>query len=277
MSCSQLDVEGEGVGEMHVPYGTKLKFERTLVMRKKFISTLVVMLLLSFGAMIQMSAADVQQSNYLPERCMLGAANHDLCYDGVLTYLNSVDFGRDVSFIMLDQSAYNHTDMHSSDSELLHFDSFYELEAFINEFIAFLDARNAYDAAVTKAIHKYSELGFSGEEIYQLISSSFFGPQILTWWAPNFFGTWTWKNIQYTAMRDSVPGFIWVEVQNSWYTGLQVGLSWTHRFGTRQFAINGTFVTLEATGTYLVGVSVFGVPIGAQINGTWSRTIFLSV
>ena len=57
-----------------------------------------------------------------------------------------------------------------------------------------------------------------------------------------------------------------ITVKNSYMTGL-VGAKWTHRRGSAT-PLGGKDAKYSVTGTWLIGLDIYGLPVGASFNST---------
>ena len=196
---------------------------------------------------------------------------HMLDSEAVIDYLSSIDFGREINVFPL-ENAREFACEQSIPETLLYFDSLCELEAFLNDFFATLDMLNALDMQEVQDISTADicpvPFGFSTFSTERRIE---------TWWAPFYiFGPSiaTWRHIEYTVTGTSS---FTVTPRSSWITGFQPGVSWTHRVNgpsTSGIVLPGR-VSISVTGTWFMGVNVFGLPVGISANDTWTR--FVSV
>ena len=223
----------------------------------------------AFGAYAEQDRFNSGNENYISE---INSAE-------IINQLSNLDISREVSFIMLSEDSLNDVRTSSSDAqgfeakELLQFDSVEEFEQFLIAFIAELEEMARIYQNYYMGIDDFALLY---QYDFNSISSFSSGWRIHTesWWAPlpNKFNLATWRNIDFrhnwaNGRTTSVT------IVGSNISGFQLGVSWIHRFGhaTVHHLSSGSIVSLEVTGNWLVGASIFGVPVGAQIPDTWTR------
>jgi len=191
----------------------------------------------------------------------------------IISQLESIDFGREVSILPINQS----TTLSSMrfDEEMLHFDTVEEFEKFYRGFIASLEK------------HQMSNTTFNipdQEEFFTTASPrAVFGPNRLaaSWWTPAGGGPLVWANIEihYTWFNfvfagQTMPRIQSAWVNNSWATGLMIGTSWQHRSGSAMVWFSdarNNHVRATVNGTWTTTVSVAGIPVSAVVNDTWVR------
>ena len=158
-------------------------------------------------------------------------------------------------------------------SDLLEFDSIEEFVLFVEYVLDLIREPKVFYIDIGHNDNGYiAAIPFGqGEHIFN----------ILSWWAPLPPLGLTWMNMSYSFMfhPSQVPGVRNLRVEDTWLTGLQVGVSWTHRFGNvRQISsVDRRHVAeMSATGTLFFGISIFGVPIGHSSNHTIGGTLTLT-
>lgn len=185
--------------------------------------------------------------------------------DEVIDQLNSIDFGRDVTFTALPQSKL-------SDHELLKFDSVEEAEAYLKKSIAkssklTMPSQSTLQNSIMRQINTNALAGKGGAAWYD-------GE---VWW-------WGGGNTSLLSMTHAVVKFYYngsdkisnITVKDSYMTGI-VGATWTHRSGSAT-ALGGLNAKYSVTGTWFIGISVAGYPVGASFNETLkSNTITMKI
>ncbi|MCL2611110.1 MAG: hypothetical protein FWE02_05475 [Defluviitaleaceae bacterium] len=186
----------------------------------------------------------------------------------IIEYLSDIDFGRDIEFFSLEQNSRNGMRSNSrgvelQNKELLEFEMIEQFEEFIFLFIEAMSSEIKIDE-LKPFYNDYSYISITPFNARRNDTAS--------WWAPfepwGLTGVFTWKNIGF-SYAPTTPNRTSPTVTGSWTTGIQIAISWTHRSGSA-FAAPGNNIHLQANGTWTVGGSVAGVPIGATWNDTWS-------
>ncbi|MCL2391596.1 MAG: hypothetical protein FWC66_03180 [Oscillospiraceae bacterium] len=142
--------------------------------------------------------------------------------DSLITRLETLDFGVEISFFPYEQNNESLSDLSERGDALLEFDSIYELELFIRAFVALTNANElcTLDVVATAESQEFMISPFSTNR-----SRSY------SWWAPlpAIQGITTWRNIQisYQLAGANIP--LNVSLTNSWISGFQPGITWTHR------------------------------------------------
>lgn len=177
--------------------------------------------------------------------------------DEVIDQLNSIDFGRDVTFTALPQSKL-------SDQELLKFDSVEEAEAYLKESIGkssklTMPSQSSLQNSLMRQIdtNAIARKGGAG--------GSWYDGEV--WW-------WGGGNTSLLSLTHAVVKFYYngtdtisnITVKDSYMTGI-VGAKWTHRRGSAT-ALGGLDAKYSVTGTWYIGVSIAGYPVGASFNET---------
>ncbi|MCL2840636.1 MAG: hypothetical protein FWE05_07655 [Defluviitaleaceae bacterium] len=179
-------------------------------------------------------------------------------YD-IIEQLNTLDFGREVSFEPIYFLPF------SGEDDLLQFDTLDEFESFLRDFITLIESPEFANGDTMEYIG-FVPFRFDRTE---------------TWWAGNpLTGLFMWRNIGYDILRNTITwtGNPTVGVRDSWLTGAYVGIQWTHRSATVSSDWAHVIGGAEAivSGTWRVSASIGGVvslPIGVTFNDEWHRIL----
>lgn len=180
----------------------------------------------------------------------------------LLEHLNSIDFGREVTFTALPQSRL-------SDQELLNFDSVEAAEVYLKQFMA-----------------EQRELTVPTGEFGQNQAQSLFDTKSIesrSGWYSNDVSWWGGGNTSLLSKTHAKIGFYYnnstvsdISVNDSYMTGI-VGATWTHRYGSGT-PLDGKKAKFSVTGTWFIGIAIGGFPVGASFNETLnSPSITLTV
>lgn len=177
--------------------------------------------------------------------------------DELLKQLNSMDFGREVTFTALPQSRLNN-------QELLSFDSVEAAELFLKQFIS---ARR--DLTIPTVLSEQNQL--QTPVIANVMESR-------SGWHSNTVKWWGGGNTSLLSFTNAEINFYYgngrvsnITVKNSYMTGI-VGATWTHRHGTGT-STGGKNATFSVTGTWFIGLNIYGFPIGASFNETLNSPV----
>jgi hypothetical protein len=167
----------------------------------------------------------------------------------ITKYLNSVDFGVDITFKELPVTR-------SSNNNLLTFDSVEEAKVYLQHLVK---ERQAFKETLESA-----PIG----ETYSMNRT-----RIRNGWKEGEVFWWGGGNTSLFSLTNLMIKFYYrngqiskITVNNSYMTGV-VGATWTHRRGSGT-PLGGTKAKFSVTGTWLVVISVGGVPVSASFNET---------
>ncbi|MDE6847698.1 MAG: hypothetical protein K2J99_18270 [Lachnospiraceae bacterium] len=189
-------------------------------------------------------------------------AGESITMDELLEQLNSIDFGREVTFTALPQSRLD-------DQEMLNFDSVEDAEEYLRQFMTepkelttgTFGQSQALPLVDTKSPARSNPAGWYTTTV---------------WW-------WGGGNTSLLSNTNAEIKFYYngsdvsnISVTNSYMTGI-VGATWTHRSGTGT-PLGGKDAKFSVTGTWYVGISIGGFPVGSSFNETLtSPTITINV
>ena len=182
-------------------------------------------------------------------------SSESITVDELIEHLNSIDFGREVTFTSLPQSR-------SSDQELIHFDSVEAVEAYLKQFIN--EQREL--AIPIEAIVQNTCPQRSSESIARA-NTGWYNTTVW-WWGGGNTSIASLTNAEITFYYNSNGGgsVSNITLHNSYVTGI-VAATWTHRRGTGT-ALGGMDTKYSVTGTWFIGVDVLGFPLGASFDET---------
>lgn len=167
----------------------------------------------------------------------------------ITKYLNSVDFGVDITFKELPVTR-------SSNNNLLTFDSVEEAKVYLQHLVK---ERQAFKETLESA-----PIG----ETYSMNRT-----RIRNGWKEGKVFWWGGGNTSLFSLTNLMIKFYYrngqiskITVNNSYMTGV-VGATWTHRRGSGT-PLGGTKAKFSVTGTWLVVISVGGVPVSASFDET---------
>lgn len=167
----------------------------------------------------------------------------------ITKYLNSVDFGVDITFKELPVTR-------SSNNNLLKFDSVEEAKVYLQHLVK---ERQAFKETLESA-----PIG----ETYSMNRT-----RIRNGWKEGKVFWWGGGNTSLFSLTNLMIKFYYrngqiskITVNNSYMTGV-VGATWTHRRGSGT-PLGGTKAKFSVTGTWLVVLSVGGVPVSASFDET---------
>ena len=252
--------------------------ERMTEMKLKLF--LATVLTISLGWSIYVDAespsVNVTNLNYNAEaEFVQGVTEED-----VFNALQEIDFGVDIEFSSLGGSMLDSSSIPMDSNDLMEFDSVEEFEAFLRLFI------NATSDSFPVYL-EYSEhvciLDLYGPVAMQSPTYSAFITRTHNRYAieDSLFG---WRNIQYQfRVRTTVTANgqirtpVDISILSSWTTGI-VGATWTHRYvrRARTQSTNGSNTAnleLWVAGTWFLGVSIGGLPVGASWNANWDEFV----
>lgn len=175
--------------------------------------------------------------------------NSKITASEVVEYLNSVDFGTDVTFTELPATR-------SSSNDLIKFDSVEQIELYFQQLFenrqALRQSMNSapmgetYNADLTRASNGWKE-------------------GTVRWWGGGNTSLLSLTNamIRHYYSNGNISS---ITVSDSYMTGI-VGATWTHRRGSGT-ALGGTSAKFSVTGTWFIGLDIYGFPIGASFDET---------
>lgn len=177
----------------------------------------------------------------------------------LVEYLNSVDFGSDVTFTELPTTR-------SGNNELLHFDSVEEVETYFQQlFEERQEFRQAMESTPVSETHSLNltraSNGWKEGTVY--------------WWGGGNTSLLSLTNavIRHYYRNGQISN---ITVKDSYMTGI-VGATWTHRSG-KGTPLGGRSAKFSVTGTWFIGLDILGFPVGASFNETLnSPTINITV
>lgn len=180
--------------------------------------------------------------------------------DELLEQLNSIDFGIEATFTELPQSRMNN-------QELLGFNSVEDMEAYLRRFIA-------GQRDITPPDETF------GQNHTQPILSTKSANFDSGWWTTT---VWWWGggNNSLFGVTNAETEFYYsnsnggqisnITVTDSYMTGI-VGASWTHRHGSGT-PLGGMDAEFSVTGTWLIGLDIYGYPVGFSFNETLNSPV----
>ncbi|AEE90568.1 conserved exported protein of unknown function [Tepidanaerobacter acetatoxydans Re1] len=169
--------------------------------------------------------------------------------DELINYLNSIDFGSDITFAPLMQTK-------SSNQDLITFDSLYEVEIYFKELLV-----------------KRAETTQFGQSKPQSENHTTRANTANTGWYTNTCWWWGGGNTSLLSRTNAEVRFYYnngvasnISVTDSYMTGI-VGATWTHRSGSAT-SKGGINAVIKVTETWLIGLDIWGFPVGASFNET---------
>jgi hypothetical protein len=215
-------------------------------MVKKLLATVLSVIMLSgMGTTVFAADAAVLSENEV---------NKAMPVDELIEQLKSIDFGMDVTFTALSQSR-------SNDQALQEFDSIEDAETYLKGFMA----ESRVPAMSTGS---YAQNSIQEQIATNVLTSSSAGWYNGTvWW-------WGGGNTSLLSLTNAEVGFYYngvgtmsnISVNNSYMTGI-VGATWEHRSGSAT-ALGGMDAKYSVTGTWFIGLEIYGFPVGASFNET---------
>ena len=211
------------------------------------------------GAGTTAFAADKETDTSVAAEENMGEA---ITVDELLERLNSIDFGREVTFTALPQSRL-------SNQEILNFDS--------------VEAAEEYLRQLMDAPRELTVGTFGQNQALPLVETESFARSNSAGWHTNTVWWWGGGNTSLLSYTNADIKFYFngsdvsdISVTDSYMTGI-VGATWTHRRGTGT-PLGGKDAEFSVTGTWYIGVDIYGFPIGASFDETLtSPPITLSV
>lgn len=165
----------------------------------------------------------------------------------IIKHLNSTDFGKEITFTALPKTK-------STNQQSLSFDSVEEAEMYLKKLMT---ERNQLEVR---------SKSFEKNQSYSLSKSN-------TGWYTNNVYWWGGGNTSLLSMTNADIRFYHkngvvskISVEDSYMTGIY-GATWTHRRGTGT-PVGGTNAKFSVTGTWFIGISVGGFPVGASFDET---------
>ena len=172
----------------------------------------------------------------------------------LLEYLNSVDFGTDITFTELPTTRTNN-------NNLLQFDSVHEVEMYFQQL---LEERQEFSQSMgsTPASETYS--------LNLTRASAGWKEGTVYWWGGGNTSLFSLTNarIKHYYSNGQISN---ISVTDSYMTGI-VGATWTHRYGSGT-ALGGTSAKFSVTGTWFIGLDIYGFPVGASFNETLNSPV----
>jgi hypothetical protein len=214
-------------------------------MVKKLLATVLSLVMLSgMGTTVFAADAAVLSGNEV---------NETMPVDELIEQLNSIDFGMDVTFTALSQSR-------SNDQELQEFDSIEDAETYLKDFMA--ESR-----VLAMSTGSYAQNSIQEQIATNVLTSSAGWYNGTVWW-------WGGGNTSLLSVTNAEVRFYYngtgtmsnISVNNSYMTGI-VGATWEHRSGNAT-ALGGMNARYSVTGTWFIGLEIFGYPVGASFNET---------
>lgn len=181
-------------------------------------------------------------------------AREAVTVDELIEQLNSIDFGRDVTFTALPQPG-------SGEQDLLEFESVEAAEEYLREF---MEASSEF----TTPTESFMQGGIMQqiETIALAKSSAGWCNGVVWWWGGGNTSLLSLTNAEVTFYYDGVGTMSKITVNDSYMTGI-VGATWTHRRGSAT-ELGGMDAKYSVTGTWFIGLDVFGFPVGASFDET---------
>ena len=165
--------------------------------------------------------------------------------------MNSVDFGIDITFTELPTVRSN-----TSNNNLLQFDSVEEAEMYFRQLLKEREEfRQSMESTPVSEAHS---LNLTRAGNGWKIGKAY-------WWGGGNTSLFSLTNalIKFYYSNGQISN---ISVTDSYMTGI-VGASWTHRYGSGA-ALGGTSAKFSVTGTWLIGVAVGNIPVGASFDET---------
>lgn len=174
--------------------------------------------------------------------------------DDLIKDLNSIDFGREVTFTALPQSQLN-------DQNLLKFDSVEEAEMFLKQFMA-ESTKLAMPTGTVEQSHIQPQ--FNMGSLAAIRRDGTYNTTV-SWWGGGNTSLLSRTNVEitYTIKRGRVSH---IDVHDSYMTGI-VGASWTHKSGYGM-PKGGMDTEYSVTGVWFIGFDIKGFPAGASFHST---------
>ena len=165
--------------------------------------------------------------------------------------MNSVDFGIDITFTELPTVRSN-----TSNNNLLQFDSVEEAEMYFRQLLKEREEfRQSMESTPVSEAHS---LNLTRASNGWKIGKAY-------WWGGGNTSLFSLTNvsIKFYYSNGQISN---ISVTDSYMTGI-VGASWTHRYGSGA-ALRATSAKFSVTGTWLIGVAVGNIPVGASFDET---------
>lgn len=167
----------------------------------------------------------------------------------LVEYLNSVEFGIDVTFTELPT-------IRSSNNDLLQFDSVEAAETYFRQL--FEERQESRQSMESTPVSEAHSLNLTRANNGWKVGTAY-------WWGGG--------NTSLLSLTNAVIRFYYsngqisnISVTDSYMTGI-VGAKWTHRRGSGT-ALGGTSAKFSVTGTWYIEVSIYGFPVGASFDET---------
>ncbi len=172
----------------------------------------------------------------------------------LVEYLNSVDFGTDITFTEFQTARL-------SNNNLLKFDSIEAVEMYFQQLLG--ERQEFRQSMESNSVSETHSLNLTR-------ASNGWKEGTVSWWGGGNTSLFSLTNamIRHYYSNGQISN---ISVINSYMTGI-VGATWTHRRGLGT-ALGGTSAKFSVTGTWFIGLDVFGFPIGASFDETLNSPI----
>ncbi len=172
----------------------------------------------------------------------------------LVEYLNSVDFGTDITFTEFQTARL-------SNNNLLKFDSIEAVEMYFQQLLG--ERQEFRQSMESNSVSETHSLNLTR-------ASNGWKEGTVSWWGGGNTSLFSLTNamIRHYYSNGQISS---ISVINSYMTGI-VGATWTHRRGLGT-ALGGTSAKFSVTGTWFIGLDVFGFPIGASFDETLNSPI----
>lgn len=184
--------------------------------------------------------------------------------DELIDQLSSIDFGKDVTFTALPQSTL-------SDQKMLKFDSVEDAEAYLKKFIA-----ESSKLAMPSESSMRNSIIQQGDTNALANSGAGWYDGVVWWWGGGNTSLLSETNAEINFYYNGSGTMSNITVNDSYMTGI-VGATWTHRRGSAT-ALGGMDAKYSVTGTWYIGLDIFGIPVGTSFDETLnSPTITMNI
>ena len=172
----------------------------------------------------------------------------------LVEYLNSVDFGTDITFTEFQTARL-------SNNNLLKFDSIEAVEMYFQQLLG--ERQEFRQSMESNSVSETHSLNLTR-------ASNGWKEGTVSWWGGGNTSLFSLTNamIRHYYSNGQISN---ISVINSYMTGI-VGATWTHRRGLGT-ALGGTSAKFSVTGTWFIGLDVFWFPIGASFDETLNSPI----
>ncbi|WP_313527699.1 hypothetical protein [Anaerotignum sp.] len=218
----------------------------------KKLTTKILSLTLMLSMIFSLGTTAFAAGTVIPETKVSGTVT----VDELIEHLNSVDFGRNITFTALPQSRTN-------EQELLKFDSVEDAEIYIKQF---MDKSRELTMPTETFGQNNVQPQFNAATLAKKNSGWY--TSTVWWWGGGNTSLLSLTNaeIKYYYSNSGGGKVSNITVNNSYMTGI-VGATWTHRRGTGT-ALGGMDTKYSVTGTWFIGLDIWGFPIGASFDET---------